>query len=492
MIMLLDAEQAALVAAADGPLLVQAGPGTGKSRLLVERVAYLITVRRVAPALVLVVTFSRRAAGELRRRVAERLGPAIAGSVRVTTAHALGRAIIARWPGVVGYRAGPLPVLGEQSLLRLVAELLPGSASPAERLALAGQLWPALALVRQGLPPPVPWAGPGESELRVLAAGLNARLRAGQAVDYVSMLTLPLAILARDPLARQVVQAASRYVLVDEVQDLSRLQWLLVRTLVAGHGNLLAVGDPAQAIYGFRGGWPALMERFALDLPGGRVAHLSRTYRTRPALVAVANQLRGQVVGGRPLVAVRPPGGLAVHWSLADEHQEAALVISEVRRLRATGQIRHLGEAAVLARTHAHVAALASACRRAALPVIQRPPARPLTGPVPAPLTDGSPGAGPAERLALLTVHAAKGLEFAATFVLGWEEGGLLGGAATAGAASLADEARLAYVGLTRARDYLYLTSCRVRAGQPRAPSRWLASLPLPTLPPGRVPPAAG
>jgi DNA helicase II / ATP-dependent DNA helicase PcrA len=353
-------------AQAPGPLLILAGPGTGKTRTLTRRIAVLVAERGVPPEACLALTFTRRAAVEMRERLAALL-PAQAGRLTITTFHGLGLTILREHAGRAGLDPG-FAVADEKTRLAVaVAEA--GSMAAGRRL---------IAEVGRD---------PG-------AAGEFARLLASRGlVDFDGLITLPLAMLRQDPALVATLAARWQSISVDEYQDTDAGQYALLR-LLAGEGSGLAViGDPDQAIYGFRGADVGFFLRFGRDFPGARTVTLSRNYRSSPVIVAGAMQAvaPATLVPGRRMSAAAGPGPgaaerITVHEAASDR-AEGAWIAQTIDKLlggasfhsldtgRADGHAGGklaLADMAVLYRTDAQAVALCQALTRAGLPFQKR------------------------------------------------------------------------------------------------------------------------
>ncbi|MFF5172306.1 UvrD-helicase domain-containing protein [Micromonospora sp. NPDC000089] len=515
----LDAMQRVAASAPGGPLLIVAGPGTGKTRTLTHRIAYLCAELGVFPEQCLAITFTRRAAEELRHRLDGLLGP-VAEDVTVGTFHALGLTILRENAAAAG----------------LPAEFR--IADDAERTAARAEA--------------------GDDDARYAAL-----LRKQDLVDLDELLTLPVALLKGDRKLVREYRDRWRWIFVDEYQDVDAVQYELLRLLSPADGNLCAIGDPDQAIYSFRGADVGYFLRFSQDFTDARLVRLNRNYRSSAPILAAAVQAiaPSSLVRGRRLDPARldpeaPQVGRYPAASVADEADFVVRTIDELigglsHRSLDTGRIDGRSTAlafsdiAVLYRTDAQAAPIVDALVRANIPVQKRShdrlrdrpgvaaiarelrhadglggglPARVrLAGQVlaerfAAPTLDGSGAVRPedvrtavdlltplarrcgddlelflaqlatgaemdaldprAEAVTLLTLHAAKGLEFPVVFLVGAEDGLLPlrwpGGEPDADA--VAEERRLFFVGLTRAQDRLYVSHAarRVRHGAER------------------------
>ena len=255
----LDPEQREVALAARGPVCVLAGAGTGKTRAIAHRIAYAVRIGVVNPRHVLAVTFTTRAAGELRGRLRQLAGPAGSGveQVQARTFHAAAlRQLSHFWPRTVGGRP-PAVLDSKLSLLTEVARELRMHAGPPELRDTAAEIeWAKVSQVRPDDYPAaaarrLPPLGP-ETTARLYAA-YEQRRRERHLVDFESVLELTAAILAEHRLAAAEVTDRYRYFVVDEFQDVNPLQKLLLDTWTAGRDDVCVVGDPRQTIYSFTG-----------------------------------------------------------------------------------------------------------------------------------------------------------------------------------------------------------------------------------------------
>ena len=353
-------------AQAPGPLLILAGPGTGKTRALTRRIAAMVAERGVPPEACLALTFTRRAAVEMRERLAALL-PAQAGRLMITTFHGLGLTILREHADRAGLAHG-FAVADEKTRLAVaVAEA--GSMAAGRRLLT-------------------------EVARDTGAAGEFATLLASRGlVDFDGLITLPLAMLRQDPALAATLAARWRSISVDEYQDTDAAQYALLRLLAGDGSGLAVIGDPDQAIYGFRGADVGFFLSFGRDFPGARTVTLTRNYRSSPVIVAGAMQAVAPatlVPGRRMSAAAGPAPGAAeritVHEAASDR-AEGAWIAQAIDKLlggasfhsldtgRADGHAGGklaLADMAVLYRTDAQAVALGRALTRAGLPFQKR------------------------------------------------------------------------------------------------------------------------
>jgi ATP-dependent DNA helicase UvrD/PcrA len=374
----LDPEQRQVALATRGPVCVLAGAGTGKTRAIAHRIAYAALTGVVDPGHVLALTFTTRAAGELRARVHQLAGRGAGlDRVQARTFHSAAlRQLNHFWPRTVGGR--PPSVLDSKvTLLAEVARRQRAGTSLAELRDLAAEIEWARVLGVQ--PEEYPAAAGRAGRTAPLAAALVAQLYTGyeelrrerHLVDFESVLELTAAILAEHPEAAAQIRDRYRYFVVDEYQDVNPLQKLLLDSWAGGRDDVCVVGDPRQTIYSFAGATPAYLTGFRTDFPEATVLRLVRNYRSTPQVVALANQITGlagrrslaaQLRPGGPaaaaggggtaaLVAQRPGGPAAEFAEYPDEQAEATGIAARVAELHAAGV--PLGQVAVLVRTNA-------------------------------------------------------------------------------------------------------------------------------------------
>jgi DNA helicase II / ATP-dependent DNA helicase PcrA len=343
----LDPEQQA-IASADGSVLVVAGPGAGKTRVLTNAIAHRIA-SGVPPERCLAVTFTRRARDELAERIAA-LVPGASGQVTVATFHGLGLLILREQCERLGMdRLGSgLKVADEQTRLAVLRQLSAGE----QPRALAARISAAKRTVATANGTPTP-AMVNDAD-SALVSRYDAALRERGLVDVDDLLTVPVTVLGADPALAGLYQSRWTDVYVDEYQDVDELQYRLLRLLTGGSSRLCAIGDPDQAIYGFRGGDVGYFLRFCADYPAADEARLSRSYRSAPTIVRAAMQVikPGTLVPGRELVPARTdiPDGPVVLLAAEDERDEADKVAAEIETMLGGASFHALDSGAVDAR----------------------------------------------------------------------------------------------------------------------------------------------
>lgn len=571
----LNEVQRQAVLGTDRPLLIVAGPGTGKTHTLTIRIAYLVQALGVAPETILAITFTNKAAAEMAARLTALLGAETVARLTIKTFHAFGAMVLRQWAGPAGldpdfiiltdaerraWLRRSQPELSEEQATTLLAQI-----GLAKNRLLAAEAEPSSEQAAWENDP-VFWAAYRSYE---------AELRRHQAVDFDDLVFRVVNLLETHPHVLAALHARYRWIVVDEYQDINLAQYRLLRLLTANGANVCVIGDPNQAIYGFRGADYRYFLRFGEDYPDARQLVLAQNYRSPQSILDAATQVIARE-------APHPPPRLWSPWAepvkitvqaAATDKSEAEFVIRQIEALlggssyfaldtgRATGHemtIQGFADFAVLYRLHGQSQVLVDAFDRAGYPyqVVGKTPltayrivqealavlrhlARAQTDPAQGELppvfasfqghdemtvaeritrlmaawerrlqaadherlqqlyrrsldfgsdvrafleamalsTEADEYDPRADRITLMTLHAAKGLEFPVVFIVGCEEG-LLPYTRAGEAADIAEERRLFYVGMTRARRRLILSYARRRFlfGQTHhhAPSRFL------------------
>ena len=274
----------------EAPLAIVAGPGTGKTRTLTVRIAHLIRELDAAPASILALTFTNKAAEELRERLGELLGAEQAARITAGTFHQLGADLLREFAAAAGIPRA-FAVFDEADRRLLLRRCCP-DLSPAElRAALA-----AISAHKNGLAPAAEDRHPVSVELSEIRTRYDAALTEAGALDLDDLVVRSVHLLERDLAVRRTLQARFRWISVDEYQDVNAAQYRFLRLLTGGGANLCVIGDPDQAIYGFRGADHRYFLAFGDDFPGARQLRLDRNYRSAPGILNAA----GQVIAHNP------------------------------------------------------------------------------------------------------------------------------------------------------------------------------------------------
>ncbi len=540
----LDSDQRRAAEITSGPLLIVAGPGSGKTRTLTHRIAHLIRTHRVRPEHCLAITFTRRAADEMRERL-HRLLPTVADAIPLFTFHALGLSVLQEHWNAAGLQRG-FRVASDAERQHLLRETLGVSARRTRSLLSAISV-----AKRTG-------QAPAEAEQATVYNRYQKELDARNLADFDDLIGRTIQVLETDTGLRDAYRAQYQWVCIDEYQDVDEQQVRLVKLLVPPDGNICTIGDPDQAIYRFRGADVRFFAQFTADFPGVQVVRLTRNYRSDRNIVHLSSQViapSGSEQQSTPVLADTP--SLITLHEARTEKAEAEFVVHSIETLLGghsffsidSGRSRDaedravsFADIAVLYRTEAQAEAVVEALQRSGMPFQKHAHTRLLDHPGVVLLIDAlreqpgddslvarleaacdkaeTDGAGDetraalellqpvarecmddldrflstlaletqvdtwdprADRISLLTLHAAKGLEFSVVFIVGCEDGLLPLSWGKAEAADLEEERRLFYVGVTRAKTKLYLCHARKRrwrgAVQSMSPSPYLADI---------------
>jgi len=366
----LNPQQQAAVRHPGGPLLVLAGAGSGKTRVLTARIAYLIQERGVAPQKIFAVTFTNRAAGEMRSRVAALLGADPKG-LWIGTFHSLSARLLRREAAHLGF--GPNFTIYDQDdsesfIKRLLEQrgLSPKANPPRAIHAVISSAKNRMLLAEE-------LGAQAESPLERVAAEIYAQLgpalRQANAMDFDDLLLHPLALFREHPERLAYWQQRFQHVLVDEFQDTNAAQYRLVKLLAAGHTNLCVVGDDDQAIYGWRGADVRHMLSFQQDFPAATLIKLEQNYRSTQVILDAANGVIAENARrlGKTLFTATQGGEPVTLLTAADERDEAEWLAAELARRAAEADVPYEGMA-ILYRTNAQSRPLEEAFRFRGIP----------------------------------------------------------------------------------------------------------------------------
>ena len=353
-----------------GPLLVLAGAGSGKTRVLTARIAHLIKERGVPPERVFAVTFTNKAAGEMRTRVAALLGADPRG-LWIGTFHSLAARLLRREAARLGFGSN-FTIYDQDDSESLTKRLL-------EQRGLSPKANPPRAVhslisaAKNRMISPEDFAATADGPLARAAADVYAllgpALKQANAMDFDDLLVYPLTLFAAFPDRLAYWQRRFEHVLVDEFQDTNAAQYQLVKLLAGEHRNLSVVGDDDQAIYGWRGADPRHMLTFQRDFPGTTVVKLEHNYRSTQLILDAANGVIAENPArlGKTLFTTRPGGDPVIVLTTADERDEAQWMVQEFARVAAETDIPYEGMA-ILYRTNAQSRPLEEALRYRGIP----------------------------------------------------------------------------------------------------------------------------
>jgi DNA helicase-2/ATP-dependent DNA helicase PcrA len=349
----LNPEQREAVLTIDGPVLVLAGAGTGKTRVLTSRLAHILATRRAWPGQILSVTFTNKAAREMKERIGALIGGVVEGMQWLGTFHSIGARMLRRHAELAGLKSN-FTILDADDQLRLMKQLIEADNIDEKR-------WPARTLAsfiddwkNRGLrPEDVP---DGEAHAyangkgRSLYRQYQERLRALNAADFGDLLLEALTILRTQPEILAEYRERFKYMLVDEYQDTNTVQYLWLKLLAGRGGNVCVVGDDDQSIYGWRGAEVDNILRFEHDFPGAKVIRLERNYRSTPSILGAASGLIAANKGrlGKTLWTEGDAGEKIKVQGVWDAEEEARAVATEAENLHSKNE--KLVQMAVLVR----------------------------------------------------------------------------------------------------------------------------------------------
>jgi len=354
----------------EGPMLVLAGAGSGKTRVLTARIARLIEHHGVDPSRILALTFTNKAAGEMRERISRLLGEEPKG-MWSGTFHAIGARILRKAAHHVG-RTSSFTIYDEDDTLGVVKRIM-------EREGVPQKQWSPKVIAslisdaKNALVSPAEYDKLAMDPVSRTAAKvyrqMEPTLRAANAVSFDDLLVLPVEIFRKDEKTLASYRDRFQFILVDEYQDTNRAQFQFIKLLGSGHGNVVVVGDDDQSIYGWRGADIRNILDFEKEFATARLVRLEDNYRSTPDILHVANAAITQNIGrkGKTLRATRDAGEPVTLVAALDERDEADFILEEIKARRNRDN-RGLNEFAVLYRTNAQSRALEDALRREAIP----------------------------------------------------------------------------------------------------------------------------
>jgi DNA helicase-2/ATP-dependent DNA helicase PcrA len=354
----------------EGPLLVLAGAGSGKTRVLTTRIARLVEQGHARADQILAVTFTNKAAREMRERVARQLGHDPAG-MWLGTFHAIGARLL-RANAALARRTSSYTIYDEDDTLAVVKRLMErhrvSTKTYAPRLVNA-----TISDARNALVTPKEFESLALTPLHRAVAPIynewDASFIAANAVTFDDLLWLPVMLLREHVQVRERLQSRFQSILVDEYQDTNRAQYELIRLVASANRNVCVVGDDDQAIYGWRGADVRNILDFERDFPGAHIVRLEENYRSIPQVLDLANVVIRENAErrGKTLRPTLPDGEAVTLIAAADDRDETEAILEEVQGRRGKGTIS-LGDVAILYRTNAQSRPFEEAFRRHGLP----------------------------------------------------------------------------------------------------------------------------
>ncbi len=359
-----------------GPLLVVAGAGSGKTRVLTRRIAYLMQKRGVAPYEILAITFTNKAAGEMKERVAELVG-SIARSMWVSTFHSACVRVLRQEAVRLGY-SNSFSIYDQADSLKLITIV-------AKDLNLDPKRYPArqfqsmISNAKNELLGPNDYLLATKNQFEQVVAEVYAlyqrRLQQANAMDFDDLILKTVEVLQRFPESKSRFRSRFRHVLVDEYQDTNHAQYVLIREIVGSDtdgmpaAELCVVGDADQSIYGFRGATIRNILQFELDFPNASTVLLEQNYRSTQNILNAANAVITQNESRKEknLWSQAGSGAPLIGYVAEDEHDEAEFIKSEIRKLQDEG-VSQPGDTAIFYRTNAQSRVFEEVFMRAALP----------------------------------------------------------------------------------------------------------------------------
>lgn len=371
----LNPEQQRAVTTTEGPVLVVAGPGSGKTRVLTHRIAWLMEQEQVPPEAILAVTFTNKAANEMLERIKRLVGDSAVSGLVMGTFHSLGLRILRQNP----YQAERLIDLKQNFVIYDTADQLnvakesiihermdPKQIQPRRMLS-------AISRAKSEMKTPDDTTRDAMSYDDELSARVyheyERRLRDLNAVDFDDLLTLPLRLFDEDVTLFERYQSQFRHIMVDEYQDTNRVQYVMVTALAEKWRNLFVVGDPDQSIYAWRNADITNILRFREDYPDTTQINLELNYRSTGHIVQAADRLirHNSDRIDRPIRTENPDGEKIMLRELADQNHEASFIVDEIRRLTQVQSVRP-EDIAVMYRTTAQSRVLEEGFRRSEIP----------------------------------------------------------------------------------------------------------------------------
>jgi DNA helicase-2/ATP-dependent DNA helicase PcrA len=351
----LNPEQQSAVKATDGPLLLMAGAGSGKTRVLTHRIGYLIVEKRVNPYNILAITFTNKAAREMRERIGKMMG-GVADEIWISTFHSMCVRILRRDIDRIGFNRNftILDTTDQQSVIKGILKDKNIDPKKFDPRAILG----SISSAKNELIEPEDYSktagGYFEKVVSDVYTEYQKRLRKNQALDFDDLIMMTITLFRRIPEVLEYYQRKFQYIHVDEYQDTNRAQYLLVKLLASRFKNLCVVGDSDQSIYRWRGADIANILSFEKDYPNATVILLEQNYRSTKRILLAANKVIENNANRKPknLWTENPEGNKLVYYRADSEQGEAQFVVGKIKELTRDNKYK-LSDIAILYRTNA-------------------------------------------------------------------------------------------------------------------------------------------
>jgi len=365
----LNPQQRKAVTAADGPVLVVAGPGSGKTRVLTQRIAYLIASEGVRPWQILAVTFTNKAAKEMDQRVKSMLNEQATDGIMLGTFHSICARILRREVEHLPLESN-FVIFDSDDQERIVKTIIK-ELNLNDKLYRAQSIHAAISRAKNELigPEDYPINTYRDEVVKRVYIEYQKRLIASNAVDFDDLLVYTARLLEDNPSVRDKYAQRFRHVLVDEFQDTNLAQYALVKHLASQHKNIFCVGDPDQSIYAWRGADYRNIQRFEQDFPDAQVVLLEQSYRSHQNILDTATSVidRGSNRHKKRLFSDRGAGEKILYHEAYNDYDEASFVVDTIAQLVASKQFEP-GECAVMYRTNSMSRLIEEAFLQARLP----------------------------------------------------------------------------------------------------------------------------
>ena len=347
----LNEKQRHAVESTQGPVLVLAGAGTGKTRVLITRIAHILATGHAHAGQILAVTFTNRAAREMKERVSACVGSTVEGMPWLGTFHSIGVRLLRRHAGLVGLKSD-FTIVDTDDRLQLIKQLLKAENIDDKRFAPRQFGFFIDQCKNRGLQPHEVTSAPKDSHSLKIYTLYQQRLKTLNAVDFGDLLLEVLRLFRDNPEVLESYHQRFRYILVDEYQDTNVAQYLWLRLLTPKHGNICCVGDDDQSIYGWRGAEVGNILRFEKDFPGARVIRLEQNYRSTAHILGAASGLiaTNRARLGKELWTQSQRGFKPTIRCAYDSAEEARLVTNSIEDIQRSGE--NLNTVAVLVRAN--------------------------------------------------------------------------------------------------------------------------------------------